>query len=116
MAELRAMPVTLLNAWAVLFNAIETTGRWPKALLTALVTLIPKGGERTPLNHRPTRACARLRDITAWQEKWIDDSQHGFRPKRDRQYPHGTQHANGRGDIDGHTSEWHCAGFCQVLR
>eukprot|EP01064_Diplonema_japonicum_P028494 TRINITY_DN437_c0_g2_i2.p1 TRINITY_DN437_c0_g2~~TRINITY_DN437_c0_g2_i2.p1 ORF type:complete len:832 (+),score=117.96 TRINITY_DN437_c0_g2_i2:141-2636(+) len=91
MAELRAMPVVLLDAWAELFNAVETTGKWPKALLTALVTLIPKGGERTPLNHRPITvtsavyrlwACARLRDITLWQEKWIDDSQHGFRPKR----------------------------------
>eukprot|EP01064_Diplonema_japonicum_P028490 TRINITY_DN437_c0_g1_i3.p1 TRINITY_DN437_c0_g1~~TRINITY_DN437_c0_g1_i3.p1 ORF type:complete len:1363 (+),score=232.88 TRINITY_DN437_c0_g1_i3:2601-6689(+) len=90
MAELRAMPNVLLDAWAMLFNAIEVTGKWPKALLTALVTLIPKGGERTPLNHRPITvtsavyrlwACARLRDISPWQEKWADDSQHGFRPR-----------------------------------
>eukprot|EP01064_Diplonema_japonicum_P022674 TRINITY_DN326_c1_g1_i7.p1 TRINITY_DN326_c1_g1~~TRINITY_DN326_c1_g1_i7.p1 ORF type:complete len:1215 (+),score=217.14 TRINITY_DN326_c1_g1_i7:1591-5235(+) len=91
MAELRAMPQVLLDAWAKMFNVIEVSGRWPEALLTALVTLVPKGGEKTPLNHRPITvtsavyrlwACARLQNIIPWQEGWIHPTQHGFRPKR----------------------------------
>ncbi|KAJ9436387.1 Retrovirus-related Pol polyprotein from type-1 retrotransposable element R2 [Diplonema papillatum] len=89
-AELKKLPLPLLNALAAVFNAIEATGTWPDALLEAAVTLIPKDETLDPLALRPITvtsaiyrlwASTRLRDVVQWQEKWIADSQHGFRPK-----------------------------------
>eukprot|EP01064_Diplonema_japonicum_P010315 TRINITY_DN175_c0_g1_i13.p1 TRINITY_DN175_c0_g1~~TRINITY_DN175_c0_g1_i13.p1 ORF type:complete len:1930 (+),score=452.56 TRINITY_DN175_c0_g1_i13:183-5972(+) len=88
MLELRKLPESVLDAWAMLFHAIEATGRWPEAMKTALVTLVPKCDDAGPLEHRPITvtsavyrlwACARLSDILIWQEKWIHDKQYGFR-------------------------------------
>ncbi|KAJ9440311.1 putative RNA-directed DNA polymerase from transposon BS, partial [Diplonema papillatum] len=89
-AELKKLPLPLLNALAKVFNAIEATGTWPNALLEAAVTLIPKDETLDPLALRPITvtsavyrlwASTRLRDVVQWQEGWIADSQHGFRPK-----------------------------------
>ncbi|KAJ9468274.1 Retrovirus-related Pol polyprotein from type-1 retrotransposable element R2 [Diplonema papillatum] len=89
-AELKKLPLPLLNALAEVFNAIEATGTWPNALLEAAVTLIPKDETLDPLALRPITvtsavyrlwASTRLRDVVQWQEGWIADSQHGFRPK-----------------------------------
>ncbi|KAJ9435082.1 Retrovirus-related Pol polyprotein from type-1 retrotransposable element R2, partial [Diplonema papillatum] len=89
-AELKKLPLPLLNALAEVFNAIEATGTWPDALLEAAVTLIPKDETLDPLALRPITvtsaiyrlwASTRLRDVVQWQEKWIANSQHGFRPK-----------------------------------
>ncbi|KAJ9454416.1 hypothetical protein DIPPA_21518 [Diplonema papillatum] len=89
-AELKKLSLPLLNALVAVFNAIEATGTWPDALLEAAVTLIPKDETLDPLALRPITvtsaiyrlwASTRLRDVVQWQEKWIADSQHGFRPK-----------------------------------
>eukprot|EP01059_Diplonema_ambulator_P009922 TRINITY_DN198_c0_g1_i7.p1 TRINITY_DN198_c0_g1~~TRINITY_DN198_c0_g1_i7.p1 ORF type:complete len:1582 (+),score=531.22 TRINITY_DN198_c0_g1_i7:1237-5982(+) len=96
MSELRHLPDQILEGWAALLNHIEETGVWPKAMRLALVTLIPKCEDAGPLEHRPITvtsavyrlwACTRLRDILAWQEKWIHRTQHGFRKG------HGTEDA-----------------------
>ena len=88
-AELYRLPLCLLDAFAQVFNLVETQGVWPEALLTALVTLTPKGDSKKPLEHRPITvtssvyrlwACARLESIQRWQATWIMPSQHGFRP------------------------------------
>eukprot|EP01064_Diplonema_japonicum_P018815 TRINITY_DN274_c0_g1_i12.p1 TRINITY_DN274_c0_g1~~TRINITY_DN274_c0_g1_i12.p1 ORF type:complete len:1432 (+),score=270.25 TRINITY_DN274_c0_g1_i12:1996-6291(+) len=94
MAELRRLPVSILDAWAVFLNEVEETGKWPESALTALVTLIPKTKNAGPLEHRPITvtsavyrlwACTRLGDILEWQESWIHKTQHGFRAR------HGTE-------------------------
>ena len=52
--ELAMLPITLWEAFAALLNEVETSGRWPRALTTALVTLIPKGkAADDPFNLRP---------------------------------------------------------------
>ena len=90
MGELKRLPVVLLNAFATTFNEIEESGTWPEALLTALVTLTPKGEGKGPLDHRPITvtssvyrlwASARVRSIQKWQETWVHKDQHGFRPR-----------------------------------
>eukprot|EP00973_Karenia_brevis_P082496 11434733-Karenia_brevis.AAC.1 len=87
-AELKALPLPLLEALAVIFNVIEKRGRWPKALERALVSLIPKGAGSQPQDLRPISvmsaiyrlwAARRLWDLRSWQEAWIADGQHGFR-------------------------------------
>ncbi|KAJ9461000.1 hypothetical protein DIPPA_30574 [Diplonema papillatum] len=56
---------------------------------TALVSMIPKGDDGQPLNMRPITvtscvyrlwACRRLKDVAVWQESWVEEGQHGFRP------------------------------------
>ena len=88
-AELFTLPLCILDAFAAVFNMIELTGVWPEALLTALVTLTPKGEGKQPLEHRPITvtsaiyrlwARARLTSIQEWRESWVTPSQHGFRP------------------------------------
>eukprot|EP01064_Diplonema_japonicum_P031567 TRINITY_DN56_c0_g1_i8.p1 TRINITY_DN56_c0_g1~~TRINITY_DN56_c0_g1_i8.p1 ORF type:complete len:824 (+),score=93.01 TRINITY_DN56_c0_g1_i8:2709-5180(+) len=90
MSELKRLPVSILRAFADLFNLIEETGQWPRQITTALVSLIPKGEGSAPLNHRPITvtstiyrlwACTRLKGVLDWQERWITPRQHGFRPK-----------------------------------
>lgn len=88
--ELKALPMPLLEALSQVMNVVEETGNWPKALMTALVSMIPKeGGGMTSLDLRPITvtptvyrlwACRRLADIVKWQERWIESGQHGFRP------------------------------------
>ena len=91
-ADLKAMPDALLERLALLFDLIEMSGSWPEALLTALVTMIPKddnsGGMR-PTDLRPISvmsvvyrawASARLRPTLEWQESWASDDIAGFRP------------------------------------
>ena len=89
MCELERLPDALLEGYAKLYNLIERTGVWPEGLLTALVTLIPKGCSQLPTDLRPITvtsavyrlwACRRLMDVTKWQEHWALPSQHGFRP------------------------------------
>ena len=86
--ELQRLPVPLLQLFAELFNLIERTSCWPQGLLTALVTLIPKGDSGAPLDLRPITvtsavyrlwACRRLKDIVRWQDGWLLPSQRGFR-------------------------------------
>eukprot|EP00660_Eupelagonema_oceanica_P019266 gene19266-biopygen6049 len=56
-AELKKLPMPLLEMLAEVFNCIEKTGTWPKALMRSLITLIPKGEgaerEHTPLETLP---------------------------------------------------------------
>eukprot|EP00660_Eupelagonema_oceanica_P019456 gene19456-biopygen3601 len=88
-AELKKLPVPLLELLAGLFNVIEKTGAWPAALQRSLITLIPKGEGAEPLRMRPISvmssvyrlwAGVRLRGMIAWQEKWAAKGQRGYRP------------------------------------
>jgi hypothetical protein len=87
-AELKALPPFLLDKLAQLLNLVEKTGRWPRSLERALVTLVPKGEGGQPLSMRPISvasavyrlwAATRLRDAMRWQEGWAHPGQHGFR-------------------------------------
>ncbi|KAJ9450047.1 putative RNA-directed DNA polymerase from transposon X-element [Diplonema papillatum] len=89
MAELKALPDLYLESLATLLNLVERTGIWPQAMRTALVSMIPKGDDGQPLNMRPITvtscvyrlwACRRLKDVAVWQESWVEEGQHGFRP------------------------------------
>eukprot|EP01060_Flectonema_neradi_P010365 TRINITY_DN1744_c0_g1_i8.p1 TRINITY_DN1744_c0_g1~~TRINITY_DN1744_c0_g1_i8.p1 ORF type:complete len:1749 (+),score=244.11 TRINITY_DN1744_c0_g1_i8:3140-8386(+) len=90
-SELKALPKDVLPMIAELFNVIEDKG-WPEALLTALVSTIPKGAGTKPLEQRPitvTSALYRLwgsirmrKDVMDWQEKWAHDGQYGYRKSR----------------------------------
>ncbi|KAJ9434779.1 hypothetical protein DIPPA_28319 [Diplonema papillatum] len=77
MAELRELPLPLLNALADVLNLVEATGDWPASMTTALVSMVPKDESQDPLH---TWACRRLADIVLWQEEWIEEGQKGFRP------------------------------------
>ena len=88
-AELKRLPSGFLDLLVELFTAVERAGRWPGALLEAVVSLIPKGQGGQPLKMRPITvtsavyrlwAATRLRDVMAWQEDWINKCQYGFRP------------------------------------
>ena len=88
-AELKALPLTLLDRLAEVMNLIEQEQAWPKALQRALVTLIPKGEGMGPLDLRPISvmsavyrlwAATRLQEVKVWQERWADRGQHGYRP------------------------------------
>ena len=94
--KLQALPAIFVVHLASLFELIELTGVWPVALCSAGVTLIPKGEGAEPLQQRPLTvmpvvyrvwAAARCRECMTWQESWIDQTQHGCRPK------HGTTDA-----------------------
>ena len=52
-AELKALPPSLLAKLADILNVVESTGRWPKTLERALISLIPKGEGGEPLAMRP---------------------------------------------------------------
>ena len=55
-AELKALPMWILDRFAAVLNLVEETGEWPSGLMTALVSLIPKDPEITapdPLQLRP---------------------------------------------------------------
>ena len=89
-AELKVLPTFLLDKLAQLLNNVEKSGRWPRSLERALVTLVPKGEGGQPLAMRPISvasavyrlwAVTRLRDAMRWQEGWAHPGQHGFRPK-----------------------------------
>ncbi|KAJ9437063.1 hypothetical protein DIPPA_05013 [Diplonema papillatum] len=89
MAELRELPLPLLNALADVMNLVEATGDWPASMTTALVSMVPKDESQDPLHTRPITvtsavyrlwACRRLADIVLWQEEWIEEGQKGFRP------------------------------------
>ena len=43
MAEIKRLPLPLLDAFADFFNKVEEEGEWPAVLTTALVKLLPKG-------------------------------------------------------------------------
>eukprot|EP00973_Karenia_brevis_P076254 10589747-Karenia_brevis.AAC.1 len=87
-SELKALPLSILNGLADMFNLIERTGRWPTSLERAVVSLIPKGQGYQPLDLRPISvmscvyrlwAARRLQDVKKWQEKWASHGQHAFR-------------------------------------
>ena len=76
------------STMAEILNRVEQTGRWPRSLERALVTLVPKGEGGDPLAMRPISvasavyrlwAATRLRDAMRWQEGWAHRGQHGFR-------------------------------------
>ena len=46
--ELKRLPVFLWDYFAQVLNAVETSGKWPGALLQALCALIPKDPEKIP--------------------------------------------------------------------
>ena len=86
--ELKRLPVPLLDRLASLFNVIEDTGAWPKALTVGIISLISKGEGTSPLKLRPVGimsviyrlwASTRVADVMTWQETWLDNSLHGFR-------------------------------------
>ena len=89
-AELKSLPTFYLERLAELYNTIETTGTWPKALTRARISLIQKGEGAEPPQQRPISvasavyrlwAATRLRVAMEWQEGWIHEGQHGFRAK-----------------------------------
>ena len=93
-AELKALPMPILELLASALNEIEASGDWPPAIARAFVALIPKGEGGAPLKQRPITitsivyrlwAATRLRHIMEWYESWLQNQQHGFRPKRSTQ-------------------------------
>eukprot|EP00660_Eupelagonema_oceanica_P019105 gene19105-biopygen18276 len=88
-ADLKKLPLPLLDMLAEVFNGIEKTGTWPKTLMRSLITLIPKGEGAEPLQMRPISvmsavyrlwASTRLRTMIEWQEQWAAKGQRGYRP------------------------------------
>jgi endonuclease/exonuclease/phosphatase family metal-dependent hydrolase len=83
-AELRLLPVELLELVAELFDAVETLGRWPAQLCTPEGLLLPKGGASNsgdPLDRRPVWllpmlyrvwAAGRARLFARWRASWAD--------------------------------------------
>eukprot|EP01064_Diplonema_japonicum_P020023 TRINITY_DN2902_c0_g1_i4.p1 TRINITY_DN2902_c0_g1~~TRINITY_DN2902_c0_g1_i4.p1 ORF type:complete len:858 (+),score=179.89 TRINITY_DN2902_c0_g1_i4:1265-3838(+) len=91
--ELKKIPTPLLQRLAHFYNRVEEEGAWPPALMTALVSLIPKGEGKRPLQQRPitvtsliyrTWATVRMRKVLRWQEEWIHPTQSGFRKGKSR--------------------------------
>ncbi|CAE8613885.1 unnamed protein product [Polarella glacialis] len=89
-SELRALPLPLLDRLAEFFVMVERSGKWPRSLERALITLIPKGDSARPADMRlifvmsaiyRLWAAARLQEVKVWQEMWVSDCQHGYRPK-----------------------------------
>ena len=87
-AELKRLPLSLLNRLAQVLNAVERTGVWPATLQRALVSLVPKGEGNSPEDVRPITvmsavyclwASARVGHVMLWQERWIAPGQHGAR-------------------------------------
>ena len=88
--ELLQLPAASLNRLSEILNRIEDNGEWPEALLSAAVPMIPKEKVPGPLEHRPITVMSavyrlwsgtRSRQLQDWQEGWIGDNLHGFRPK-----------------------------------
>ena len=88
-AELRALPDSLLERLVELLSCVEQTGQWPQGVAEGVITLISKGEGASPENLRPISvmstvyrlwAAARLREVIKWQEKWLASTAHGFRP------------------------------------
>jgi len=86
--ELKRLPIALLDRLATLFNIIEDTGSWPKALTIGLISLISKGEGTSPLKLRPVGimsvvyrlwAATRVAEVLSWQDTWLDENLHGFR-------------------------------------
>lgn len=86
--ELKQLPDELIARLVELLDIVEETGIWPNALTHGLVTLVTKGEGSRPEDLRPISvmsvvyrawASTRLRDVISWQEKWIQECQHGFR-------------------------------------
>ena len=95
-SELAQLPGKSLAKLASLLNRVEVEGDWPTALLQAAIPMIPKEEQPTPLQHRPITVMSsvyrlwvsmRAKQLQGWQEKWIGDSLHGFRPE------HGAENA-----------------------
>eukprot|EP00662_Eupelagonemidae_sp_cell21_P057018 gene57018-biopygen114705 len=88
-AELKRLPLPLLELVATMLNCFEDTGEWPDALLEAFITLIPKDGAAGgPLDLRPITvtsalyrlwAATRVRQVLEWQELWLPRGARGFR-------------------------------------
>ena len=52
--EIKALPWSWFSRLAILLELVETTGVWPRGLLTAFFAMIPKAdGDSTPLGQRP---------------------------------------------------------------
>ena len=84
--ELKVWPNFLFDRLADLLNDVETSGNWPSDLLLQIVSLIPK--DDTSDDQRPISvatlayrawASVRAEDLSAWQERWVHPSQHGYR-------------------------------------
>ena len=87
--ELKHLPDVLLQLFVEFYGLVEASGRWPRVLMLALVTLIPKGEEsEDPLDLRPISVCSvsyrlwsssRFRNVAAWMEAWIHPRQSAYR-------------------------------------
>ena len=87
-AELKRLPLPMLNRLAILMGEIERKGVWPESLQRALVSFIPKGEGSSPAELRPISvmsvvyrlwAATRLEDAMKWQEARMSAAQHGAR-------------------------------------
>ena len=94
-AELLALPDIFLEQLVDILCIVERTGIWANDLAQGFITLIPKGEGSELANLRPIsvmsviyRAWAgtRLRELLEWQDSWVSDNLHGYRPR------HGPEH------------------------
>ncbi|CAE8623234.1 unnamed protein product [Polarella glacialis] len=89
--ELKLLPAPLLDLLAEMFNGIERSGKWPRPLECAMVSLISKGAGCEPNDLRPITvmsvvyrvwAIRRLQNLRTWQEKWASEAQFAYRSGR----------------------------------
>ena len=90
-----ALPDTLLERLVDLLCVVEQTGKWPHDLAQGFISLIPKGEGAEPAQLRPISvmsviyrawAGARVRELLSWQDGWVNENLHGYRPR------HGPEH------------------------
>ncbi|KAJ9454689.1 hypothetical protein DIPPA_31706 [Diplonema papillatum] len=82
-ADLKNLPLPLLDAMATVFNAIERTGKWPAGpfgegeMIPKDESLDPMDGLEADHGHSAVYrlwASVRLLDVVKWQKHWINDS------------------------------------------
>ena len=85
----------LLDRLVEILCVVEQTGKWPHDLAQGFITLIPKREGAEPSKLRPNSvksviykawAGTRIRDPLDWQNGWVSDNLHGYRPR------HGPEH------------------------
>jgi len=88
-SEIKALPDFFLHRLAEFLNIVEVEGVWPDALSQGAVSLISKGEGADPLKLRPISvmpvvyrlwAATRVKGVLRWQETWLAEELHGFRP------------------------------------
>ena len=79
-AELKALPMGLLQRLCDLFNLIERLGKWPEAMAIGIITPLSKGEGLRPIDTRPITvmsavyrlwASARVSQVLQWQASWL---------------------------------------------